>query len=209
MTFRILPPNVPRIKRAFDLILTIPGLIFLSPILALASLAILLQDGRPILFRQLRPGLNTEIFSLYKLRSMRTVHGKDGELPPDHLRLTRLGKFLRATSIDDLPNLFNVLRGEMSLVGPRPLLVQYLERYNSEQIRRHEVLPGITGWAQINGRNAISWEEKFALDLWYVDNWTFWLDLKILILTFWKVLKRDGISAPGEATSQEFTGSRE
>jgi sugar transferase EpsL len=209
MTFRIFPRQIPYAKRLFDLILTFPGLILLSPILAAASLAVLLQDGRPIFFRQQRPGLNGEIFSLYKLRSMRNALDKNGLPLPDNQRLTRLGKFLRATSIDDLPNLLNVLRGEMSLVGPRPLLVQYLERYTPEQMRRHAVLPGITGLAQINGRNAISWEAKFALDLWYVDHWSFWLDLKILALTAWKVLKRDGISAPGEATAQEFTGSRE
>lgn len=209
MTFRLFPPKVPLSKRLFDLILTISGLILLSPVLALASLAVLLQDGRPILFRQLRPGLNGEIFSLYKLRSMHNAHDKDGKPLPDDLRLTRLGKFLRAASIDDLPNLLNVLRGEMSLVGPRPLLVQYLELYTSDQMRRHEVLPGITGWAQINGRNSISWEEKFALDLWYVEHWSLWLDIKILALTVWKVLKRDDISAPGDATAQEFTGTRE
>jgi sugar transferase EpsL len=209
MTLRLFPPRVPLAKRLFDLILTVPGLILLSPILGLASLAVLLQDGRPILFRQQRPGLNGEIFSVYKLRSMRSAHDKDGLPLPDEQRLTRLGKFLRATSIDDLPNLINVLRGEMSLVGPRPLLVQYLERYSPDQMRRHEVLPGITGWAQVNGRNSISWEEKFSLDLWYVEHWSLWLDIKILALTVWKVVKQDDISAPGEATAQEFTGNRE
>jgi lipopolysaccharide/colanic/teichoic acid biosynthesis glycosyltransferase len=209
MTFRLFPPKVPLAKRLFDLVLTIPGLILLSPVLGLASLAVLLQDGRPIFFRQRRPGLNGEIFSLYKLRSMRSAHGHDGLPLRDDQRLTPLGKFLRATSIDDLPNLLNVLRGEMSLVGPRPLLVQYLERYTPDQMRRHEVMPGITGWAQVNGRNSISWEEKFTLDLWYVEHWSLWLDIKILILTVWKVAKRDDISAPGEATAQEFTGTRE
>ena len=207
MSFRLLPPRVPLLKRLFDLILTIPGLILVSPILALASLAVLLQDGRPILFRQQRPGLDGDIFSLYKLRTMRSDHDKDGKPLPDHLRLTSLGKFLRASSIDDLPNLFNVLRGEMSLVGPRPLLVQYLERYTPTQMRRHEVLPGITGWAQVNGRNMLSWEDKFSLDIWYVEHWSLWLDIRILAMTIWKVMKRDGISAPGEATTQEFTGT--
>ncbi len=209
MTFRLLPPRVPLVKRFFDLLIAVPGLILVSPILALASLAILLQDGRPIFFRQARPGLNGEIFTVFKLRSMRNAADRHGKPLPDAQRLTRLGKFLRATSIDDLPNLLNVVRGEMSLVGPRPLLVQYLERYNQTQMRRHEVLPGITGWAQINGRNAISWEEKFTLDLWYVEHWSFWLDLKILLLTAWKVFKRDGINATGQATAQEFMGPKE
>jgi lipopolysaccharide/colanic/teichoic acid biosynthesis glycosyltransferase len=139
---------------------------------------------------------------------MTDTRAVDGSLLPDEERLTRLGRFLRATSLDELPELFNVLRGEMSLVGPRPLLVQYLERYSPEQARRHEVLPGITGWAQVNGRNALDWEEKFRLDVWYVDNWSFWLDIKILFLTIWKVIKREGISQLGHATAQEFMGNK-
>ena len=201
------PRGIPLRKRVFDIVLAAPLLVIFSPIFGLAALLILLTDGRPVLFRQRRPGLGGRIFSLYKFRTMRNAHGPDGKPLPDAQRITQLGKILRASSIDDLLNLVNVLRGEMSLVGPRPLLVQYLERYTPEQMRRHEALPGITGWAQINGRNALSWEEKFALDVWYVDHWSIALDVKILALTAWKVLKREGISAPGEATAQEFMGT--
>lgn len=204
----VFPPGVPWPKRVFDLVLAAPLLLLFSPVFATAALLILMTDGRPVFFRQRRPGLSGRIFSLYKFRTMRSAAGPDGKQLPDAKRITRLGKILRASSIDDLLNLVNVLRGEMSLVGPRPLLVQYLERYTPEQMRRHEALPGITGWAQVNGRNALSWEEKFVLDVWYVDHWSLWLDIKILALTAWKVLKRDGISAPGEATAQEFTGSK-
>ena len=207
MTARLLPPGVPLVKRLFDLVITVPLLIVVSPILAVTALAILLQDGRPVFFRQARPGLNGEIFLVYKLRSMRNATGKDGHPLPDGQRLTRLGRFLRSASIDDLPNLFNVLRGEMSLVGPRPLLVKYLELYTPLQMRRHQMLPGITGWAQVNGRNTISWDEKFALDGWYVEHWSLGLDIQILAMTAWKVFRRDGINAAGEATIQEFIGS--
>jgi lipopolysaccharide/colanic/teichoic acid biosynthesis glycosyltransferase len=160
--------------------------------------------GRPVLFRQMRAGYRSRSFSVIKFRSMNSRRDDQGQLLPDAQRLTPFGAFLRSSSLDELPELVNVLRGEMSLVGPRPLLMQYLERYSPEQARRHEVLPGITGWAQINGRNAISWEDKFRLDVWYVDHRSFWLDLKILWLTFWKALKREGINQPGQATAAEI-----
>ena len=207
VTARILPPGVPLVKRAFDLLLTLPTLILLAPLMGVIALLVRLKLGKPVLFCQARPGLNGEIFTLYKFRSMRDAVDADGRLLPDAARLTRFGRILRAASLDELPELWNVLRGEMSLVGPRPLLVQYLERYTPEQARRHEVLPGITGWAQINGRNALTWEEKFRLDVWYVDHWTPGLDFKILALTVWKVLRREGISAPGQATAGEFMGT--
>lgn len=160
-----------------------------------------------MLFRQMRPGLHGEPFTLYKFRTMTDARDADGNLLPDAQRLTRFGRFLRSTSLDELPELWNVLKGDMSLVGPRPLLMQYLERYTPEQKRRHEVRPGITGWAQVNGRNAITWEEKFALDVWYVDNQSLWLDLRILMLTVWKVLRREAISQAGNATMTEFMGT--
>ncbi len=187
--------------------LTLPGMILLAPVLGGVALLLWLREGRPVLFCQPRPGLHGKVFTLYKFRTMRQASDAQGRPLPDAQRLTRLGKFLRATSLDELPELLNVIRGEMSLVGPRPLLVAYLSRYNPEQMRRHDMPPGITGWAQINGRNALSWEDRFALDVWYVDHWSLALDIKILALTFWKVLKREGISAPGEATMREFQGS--
>lgn len=159
------------------------------------------------MFRQQRPGLGGRPFWLLKFRTMTDACDACGNLLPDAARLTSFGLFLRATSLDELPELFNVLKGDMSLVGPRPLLMQYLERYTPEQARRHEVRPGITGWAQVNGRNAITWEEKFRLDVWYVDNWSLWLDIKIIAMTIWKILKREGISQPGEATMEEFIGN--
>jgi len=177
-------------------------------VLVLIALLVWLYHGRPIIFRQLRPGYRTKPFWLFKFRTMTNARDSQGNLLPDKERLTRLGSSLRNLSLDELPELFNVLRGEMSWVGPRPLLMQYLERYTPEQARRHDVLPGITGWAQINGRNVITWEEKFNYDVWYVDHWSFWLDIKILLLTFWKVLKREGISQPGHATAEEFMGSQ-
>jgi lipopolysaccharide/colanic/teichoic acid biosynthesis glycosyltransferase len=163
--------------------------------------------GSPVLFGQERPGYKGKIFKIYKFRTMRDLRDKDGRLLPDAERLTKLGSFLRSTSLDELPELFNVLRGEMSWVGPRPLLVAYLERYTPEQNRRHDVLPGITGWAQVNGRNAISWEQKFAFDVWYVDHWTFWLDIKILLMTVGKVVKRDSINTASGEIMPEFMGS--
>ena len=201
------PPGVPISKRIFDLLLTSLGLALISPILALLAALIWLAHGWPLIFSQVRPGYRGRLFRIYKFRTMTEERDKFGNLLPDEERLTRLGHLLRATSLDELPELINVLRGQMSLVGPRPLLVQYLERYTPEQARRHDVLPGITGWAQINGRNALTWEAKFRLDVWYVDNWSFWLDIKILGLTLWKVVKREGISQPGHATAQEFMGS--
>ncbi len=166
-----------------------------------------LAHGSPVLFTQVRPGYFGRPFKIYKFRTMTDERDTQGNLLPDAERLTRLGRFLRASSLDELPELFNVLRGEMSLVGPRPLLMQYLTRYTPEQARRHAVLPGITGWAQVNGRNALTWEDKFRLDVWYVENWSFWLDIQILWMTAWKVVKREGISQPGHATAEEFMGS--
>ena len=200
-------PGIPLSKRLLDLLITTIGLILLSPFLLIISLAVLYYHGSPILFRQQRPGYQGKSFWIYKFRTMTGARDDKGELLPDSERLTRQGKFLRATSLDELPTLFNVLRGEMSLVGPRPLLMQYLERYSPEQSRRHDVLPGITGWAQINGRNAITWEDKFRLDVWYVDHWSIWLDVKILARTLKHVIKREGISEPGYATAREFMGS--
>ena len=194
-------------KRLFDLLVTALGLVIILPLMLLLSLLVWIFLGIPILFRQQRPGYKGRPFITYKFRTMTDLTGPDGNLLPDAQRLTPFGRFLRSTSLDDLPQLFNVLRGEMSLVGPRPLLMQYLKRYTSEQLRRHDVLPGITGWAQIHGRNTLDWEEKFRLDVWYVDNWSFGLDLKILFLTPWKVFKREGISQPGHATAEEFNGS--
>jgi len=195
------------IKRLFDLLVSLLLLVLLSPVLLVIAVLVRIKLGKPVLFSQERPGLHGRLFRLYKFRTMRDLRGPDGRLLPDEERLTKFGRFLRASSLDELPELFNVLKGEMSLVGPRPLLVAYLDRYTPEQARRHEVLPGITGWAQVNGRNALSWEAKFKLDVWYVDNQSFWLDLKILFLTLWKALKREGISAPGSATAPEFMGS--
>jgi lipopolysaccharide/colanic/teichoic acid biosynthesis glycosyltransferase len=193
-------------KRLFDLALTVPALIVLAPLLGVLWLLARRKLGSPVLFRQERPGLNGRPFVMTKFRSMTDAHDA-GQLLPDAQRLTSFGRFLRSTSLDELPELFNVLRGQMSLVGPRPLLMRYLDRYTPEQRRRHEVPPGLTGWAQVNGRNALSWEEKFALDVWYVDHCGFWLDLKILALTIAKTLHREGISQPGQATMEEFWGS--
>jgi len=198
---------MPFIKRFFDLLIAIIVLLLASPLLVVLSILVLLTHGRPVLFRQQRPGYKGRPFYICKFRTMVERFGPDGNLLPDAERITRLGRFLRSSSLDELPELINVLCGEMSLVGPRPLLMQYLERYSAEQMRRHDVLPGITGWAQVNGRNAITWEEKFKLDLWYVDNWSFWLDIKILFMTLWKALKREGISQPGHATMEEFMGN--
>lgn len=201
--------SIPLQKRLFDLVITLLGMVIALPLMGIIALVIYLKEGSPVLFKQPRPGLGGKIFTLYKFRTMRNAVDRHGNLLPDAERLTRLGKFLRSTSLDELPELFNVLRGEMSLVGPRPLLVEYLPRYTPEQARRHEVLPGITGWAQINGRNALTWEEKFRLDVWYVDHWSLWLDVKILALTLWKVLRREGINAPGSETAEPFMGSPE
>jgi sugar transferase EpsL len=202
----IFPRDIPLNKRIFDLALTIPGLILISPVLVVVAILVLIFHGPPVLFKQVRPGYHAHLFVVLKFRTMTDACDAQGELLPDASRLTRLGIFLRSTSLDELPELFNVLRGEMSLVGPRPLLVQYLERYSPEQARRHDVLPGMAGWAQINGRNAISWDEKFRLDVWYVDHWSLGLDVKILMTTIWKVLKREGIIQEGYATAEEFWG---
>ena len=196
-------------KRLFDIVvvvLTAP--IWLTLVIGLAIL-VRIKLGSPVFFRQERPGLHGTIFRLMKFRTMTDARDEKGDLLPDAVRLTAFGKWLRSTSLDELPELFLVLKGDMSLVGPRPLLVQYLPLYNKEQARRHEVRPGLTGWAQINGRNAISWEEKFALDVWYVDHRSVWLDAKILFLTVWRVFDRHGISAANEATMPVFTGTQE
>lgn len=196
------------IKRGIDFLLAGLGLVLLCPVLLLISIVNFLALKRSPFFGQTRPGLLGEPFILYKFRTMSDARDTNGRLLPDSERLTTFGVFLRTTSLDELPELLNVLKGEMSLVGPRPLLLEYLNRYTPEQARRHEVLPGITGWAQVNGRNAISWEEKLALDIWYVDHQSLWLDLKILALTIWKVLIREGISQAGQATMEEFIGTR-
>jgi sugar transferase EpsL len=194
-------------KRALDLVLTIPVLVVLSPVLLVTGVLVRVKLGAPILFRQQRPGLRGEPFTVYKIRTLTDTRDATAQLLPDVDRLTKFGRFLRMFSLDELPELFKVLIGDMSLVGPRPLLMQYLERYTPEQARRHEVKPGITGWAQVSGRNTLSWEERFKLDVWYVDHVSFLLDVKILALTVWKVIKREGINQPGEATMEEFFGS--
>jgi len=194
-------------KRLFDLFVSALLLTALSPLLLILAALVRIFHGAPIFFKQERPGLHGAPFFILKFRTMKDSRDVAGNLLPDMQRLTRLGKFLRAASLDELPELLNVLRGEMSLVGPRPLLMSYLPLYSPEQARRHQILPGITGWAQINGRNAITWDEKFRLDVWYVDHRSFWLDVKILFLTVWKVFRRDGINQPGHATMEEFTGA--
>jgi len=196
-------------KRFLDVTLGALMLVLASPLLVLVALAVWLLLGRPVLFRQVRPGLGAKPFTLLKFRTMAEVCGENGHRLPDAQRLGRWGRFLRSSSLDELPELINVLRGEMSLVGPRPLLMQYLARYTPEQMRRHEVRPGITGWAQVHGRNTITWEERFALDVWYVDHQSLWLDVRILALTLFKVLKCEGIAAPGQATMHEFMGTEQ
>ncbi len=194
------------IKILFDEFVSILLLIVLSPLIVIVAVLIKMKIGSPVLFRQQRPGLNTKPFYLYKFRTMTDNRDTEGRLLPDELRLTSFGRLLRKLSLDELPQLFNVVKGDLSLVGPRPLLMEYLKLYSPEQARRHEVKPGITGWAQINGRNAISWEEKFELDVWYVDNRSFWLDCKILWLTIVKVFRREGITQDGHATMEKFKG---
>ena len=195
-------------KRVIDILGASCGLLLLLPVLVIVTFKIHRALGSPILFHQIRPGLHGKPFQMIKFRTMHDKTDADGQLLPDAERLTKLGLFLRASSIDELPELWNVLKGEMSLVGPRPLLMEYLPLYSAEQARRHEIRPGVTGWAQVNGRNAISWDEKLALDVWYVNNQSVWLDMKIIWLTIRKVIKRDGISASGEATISKFTGSK-
>ncbi len=214
MTRRSLPPPQRTAdwysawgKRAFDLAVGSLMLLLLLPVIIFVSILVAVFLGRPVFFRQQRPGKSGRLFEMIKFRSMTNAKGADGNLLPDDQRLTRFGAFLRASSIDEFPELWNVMKGEMSLVGPRPLLIQYLDRYSDEQFRRHEVAPGVTGWAQINGRNSISWDEKFSLDLWYVDHYSLWVDVKILFLTVVNVLRRSGISADGHATMPEFSGN--
>ncbi len=194
-------------KFIFDRIVSLLALVVLSPFLIVLAVLVWINLGWPVIFAQQRPGYKGRIFRLFKFRSMRSTHDAQGNLLPDEARLTKLGRFMRSASLDELPELFNVMIGEMSLVGPRPLLVEYLERYSPEQARRHDVLPGITGWAQVNGRNALSWEDKFRLDVWYVDHHTFWLDIRILFMTIGKVFKREAINTPGSATAPIFMGS--
>ena len=194
-------------KDLADRLCAVIALLFLSPLLVAVALLVRRQHGAPVIFCQQRPGYRGNPFGLFKLRTMTNARDISGALLPDAQRLTTLGRWLRSTSIDELPGLLNILRGEMSFIGPRPLLMQYLPLYSAEQARRHDVKPGFSGWAQINGRNTLSWEEKFRLDVWYVDHQNFWLDLRIFLITIWKVLRREGISAAGEATMAPFTGS--
>jgi len=196
------------INRLFDIIFSITALLLLSPFFLVIPIFIMITDGKPIFFSQKRSGINKQAFKFYKFKTMTNKKDKNGDLLPDEKRLSKYGKILRKTSIDELPSLWNVLKGDMSLVGPRPLLMEYLPLYSKEQMRRHEVKPGITGWAQINGRNAISWEEKFELDIWYVKNQSFRLDLRILLLTIWKVLKREGITHGSGETMPKYKGTK-
>ena len=197
------------VKRLFDVISSTAGLIVISPLLVVLAVLVRLKLGSPILFCQQRPGLGGKAFVIYKFRTMTDQRDASGNLLPDEQRLPAFGRFLRSTSFDELPELLNVLKGDMSIVGPRPLMMKYLSRYATEQVRRHEVKPGITGWAQINGRNAISWEDKFKLDVWYVDNWTLWLDVKIILKSIWMVVTKQGITQQGRATMDEFMGTQQ
>jgi sugar transferase EpsL len=196
-------------KRLFDLFFALLALTLLSPFILLISLLVRILIGAPILFKQQRPGYKAHPFTIYKFSTMTNRLARDGSLLPDTERLTPFGRFLRALSLDELPELFNILHGDMSFVGPRPLLMEYIPLYSPEQARRHEVVPGLTGWAQVNGRNAITWQDKFDLDVWYVDHWSFWLDIKIILMTAWKVIKREGITQAGQATMEYFTGNKD
>ncbi|MDB6171527.1 MAG: epsL [Chthoniobacteraceae bacterium] len=198
-----------KVKRVLDLVLVLPLLVILSPLLLIIAFLVWLDLGLPILFRQTRPGLHGRPFTIYKFRTMTQSLDTFGNVMEDGHRITKIGGFLRSTSLDELPEFFNILAGEMSLVGPRPLLMSYLTLYSEDQRRRHDVPPGLTGWAQINGRNTRSWPDRLALDLWYVQNWTVLLDLKILTITIWKVVRREGINQPGRATVDAFTGNGE
>ena len=195
------------VKRLLDITISLIALIFLLPLMSLIYLLVIISLGSPAFFLQERVGKDNKIFKMIKFRTMKNSTDKNGNLLSDNERVTKFGSFLRSFSLDELPELINILKGDMSLVGPRALLVQYLGLYNDEQIRRHEVLPGLTGWAQINGRNSITWSEKFKLDVWYVDNWSLWLDIKIFFLTFWKVIKREGINQSESVTMEYFNGS--
>jgi sugar transferase EpsL len=197
---------MPLSKRLFDLTLAVTLLVVLSPIYLVTAILVRVFLGSPILFKQQRPGYKGRPFHIYKFRSMTDRRNPNGSLLPDSERLTRFGRLLRSLSLDEMPELFNILRGEMSFVGPRPLLMQYLPLYSPEQARRHDVMPGLTGWAQVNGRNALDWPSKFAMDTWYVDHWSFWLDIKILWMTLWKAVTREGINQEGQATVEYFKG---
>ncbi len=196
-----------RLKRARDLIFATLGLLILSPLLVLIAILVRILLGAPVIFRQQRPGFHEEPFYLYKFRTMTDARDAAGNLLPDSARLTGFGRLLRLLSLDELPELFNILRGDMSFVGPRPLLMEYLPLYSREQHRRHDAVPGLTGWAQVHGRNALDWPSRFALDVWYVDHWSLWLDFRIVLMTLWKVISREGISQPGQATTEYFTGN--
>ena len=200
---------MPLSKRIFDLASASLGLLVLSPLILLIAILVAIFIGVPILFRQQRPGYKARPFYIYKFRTMTAARDADGNLLPDAARLTRFGRFLRSLSLDELPELYNILRGDMSLVGPRPLITEYLPLYSPEQMRRHDVVPGLTGWAQINGRNAIDWPTRFALDVWYVDHRSFWLDIQIILKTIWKVIKRENVNQPGQATIEYFTGNKD
>ena len=195
------------LKRIIDIVLSLIGLILSFPIQLIISVLIRLDSKESVLFVQKRPGRNGKIFNIYKFRTMKSLTDESGNFLPDEKRISKMGFFLRRLSLDELPELWNVIKGDMSIVGPRPLVLVYLDRYTPEQARRHEVKPGITGWAQVNGRNAITWEDKFKYDIWYVDNWSLWLDLKIIFMTIINVIKGEGISQPGHATMEEFKGS--
>ena len=199
---------MPFSKRLFDLTFALIALVILSPIILVTAILVRIFIGTPILFKQQRPGYKGHPFFIYKFRSMTNRFARDGSLLPDAERLTRFGRLLRSLSLDELPELFNIIRGEMSFVGPRPLLMEYLPLYSPEQARRHDVVPGLTGWAQVNGRNAIDWPTRFKMDVWYVDNWSFWLDIKIIFLTVWKVFSREGINQKGQSTVEYFKGEQ-
>ena len=199
---------MPFSKRLFDLTFALIALVILSPIILVTAILVRIFIGTPILFKQQRPGYKGHPFFIYKFRSMTTRFAHDGSLLPDAERLTHFGRLLRSLSLDELPELFNIVRGEMSFVGPRPLLMEYLPLYSPKQARRHDVVPGLTGWAQVNGRNAVDWPTRFNMDVWYVDNWSFWLDLRIIFLTLWKVISREGINQKGQSTVEHFKGEK-
>lgn len=199
---------MPLSKRFFDLVFSALALVVLSPVLLITAILVRLFLGAPVLFKQKRPGYKGRPFLIYKFRTMREGAAADGSPLPDAERLTRFGRMLRSLSLDELPELFNILRGDMSFVGPRPLLMEYLPLYSPEQARRHDMAPGLTGWAQVNGRNALDWTARFKLDVWYVDNWSFWLDIKIILTTAWKAVAREGINQEGQATVEYFKGER-